>query len=83
MPDEAPGPTQTRWCDVDGSHISLLGRADRRAPGTQGAVSRLHECGEVLGRGPDVLYVRFAGAGLLLSVAPALGRLLPEAPGGD
>ncbi len=45
--------------------------------------SRLHECGEVLGRGPDVLYVRFAGAGRLLGVAPALGRLLPEAPGGD
>ena len=24
MPDEAPGPVQDRWCDVDGAHISLF-----------------------------------------------------------
>jgi hypothetical protein len=29
-----------------------------------------------------VLYVRFAGEGLLLGVTPSLVRLLPDAPGG-
>jgi hypothetical protein len=39
--------------------------------------------GEVLGRGPDALYTRFAGEGQLLSVSPAFVHLLPDAPGGD
>lgn len=44
---------------------------------------RLHQQGQVLGRGPDVLYVRFEGEGQLIGVAPQLVRLLPDAPGRD
>lgn len=85
MPDEAPGPVQDRWCDVDGAHISLFCWVEQVAehPEHGTLFSRLHQCGEVLGRGPDVLYVRFAGGGQLLGVAPALVRLLPDAPGDD
>jgi hypothetical protein len=45
--------------------------------------SRLHQRGEVLGRGTDVLYVRFADEGQLVSVPAQLLRLLPNAPGGS
>ena len=41
--------------------------------------SRLHQQGQVVGHGPDVLYVRFAGEGQLISV-PQLLRLLPNEP---
>jgi hypothetical protein len=44
--------------------------------------SRLNRRGEVLGRGPDVLYVRFEGEGQLIGMPPLLVRLLPEGPGG-
>jgi hypothetical protein len=88
MPDAAPGPVQDRWCDVDGAHIPLFSplfsRVEQVAeyPEHRVLLSRLHQCGDVPGRGPDVLYVRFEGEGLLLGVAPSLVRLLPEGPGG-
>jgi hypothetical protein len=83
MPDEAPEPVQDRWCDVDGAHIPLFWVEQVAEHPKHGALpSRLHQCGEVLGRGPDVLYVRFAGEGQLTGVAPSLVRLLPEGPGG-
>lgn len=36
--------------------------------------------GQILGRGPTVLYVRFQGEGQLISVAPQLLSLLPDEP---
>jgi len=44
--------------------------------------SRLHQRGEVVGLDPEVLYVRFAGESQLISVAPALVRVLDDASGG-
>lgn len=84
MPDEAPGPVQDRWCDVDGEHVSLFCWVEQVAehPEHGALFSRLHQRGQVLGRGPDVLYVRFEGEGQLIGVSPALVRLLPEGPGG-
>ncbi len=41
---------------------------------------RLHQKGQILGGGPDVLYVRFAGEGQLISVPPELLRRLPHEP---
>ncbi len=43
--------------------------------------SRLHQCGQVLGRGLEVLYVRFSD-NALVSVPPEFLRLLPEASEG-
>jgi hypothetical protein len=40
----------------------------------------LHQQGQVFGRGPDVLYVRFAGERQLFSVPPGLLRLLTNEP---
>lgn len=83
MHAEAPGPAQDRWCDIEGRPISLFCWVEQVAEHPEQGVlfCRLHQCGEVLGRGPDVLYVRFAGEGRLISVSPALVRLLPDAPG--
>lgn len=52
------------------------------APDSGVLFSRLHQRGEVLGRGTDVLYVRFTGEGQLISVSPQLVRVLDTAPGG-
>jgi len=46
----------------------------------QGLFSRLHQRGEVVGRGPGVLYVRFQGEGQLISVSSQFVRLLPDEP---
>jgi hypothetical protein len=85
MPDEAPGPVADRWCDVAGRHISLFCWVEqvRESPQFGALFPRLHQQGQVLGRGPDVLYVRFEGEGQLIGVAPQLVRLLPYAPGRD
>lgn len=84
MPAEAPRATQHRWCDVDGAHVALFGcwvEQVAEHPEHAALFSRLHHRGEVVGRGPDVLYVRFEGEGQVISVPPQLVRLLPDEPG--
>jgi hypothetical protein len=82
MPIEPPHPSEHRWCDVDGAHIALFCWVEQVAEHSEsGALfSRLHRCGEVLGRGPQQLYIRFAGEGQLISLPPQVLRLLPGAP---
>ena len=84
MSDAVPGPVADRWRDVEGRHVSLFCWVEQVAehPDQGTLFSRLHQRGEVLGRGPDVLYVRFEGEGQLIGVAPPLVRLLPDPPGG-
>jgi hypothetical protein len=84
MPMEAPQPSQHQWCDVDGAHIALFCWVEQVAehPELGALFSRLRQCGEVLGRGPDQLYVRFAGEGQLIGLPPHVLRLLPGAPDG-
>ena len=79
MTAESSRPVQDRWCDIDGAHLSLFCWVEQVAASPEpGALpSRLHQRGEVVGRGPDVLYVRFQGEGQLISVPPHLLRLLP------
>ncbi|MDQ2883100.1 MAG: hypothetical protein M3Y48_18465 [Actinomycetota bacterium] len=75
-------PAQDRWCDVEGDHISLFCWVEQVAEDPeQGALfSRLHQRGQVLGRGLHSLYVCFSD-NALLSLPPRLLRLLPDAPG--
>jgi hypothetical protein len=82
MPADAPQEAQDRWCDVEGSRIALFCWVEQVAehPDREALFSRLHQPGQVLGRGPDVLYVRFAGERQLISVPPELLRLLPNEP---
>ncbi|MGH3548349.1 MAG: hypothetical protein ACRDQU_09610 [Pseudonocardiaceae bacterium] len=82
MHADVPRAVWNRWCDVDGSRVALFCWVEQVAehPEHGALFSRLHQRGQVLGRGPDVLYVRFAGEGQLIGVAPQLVRLLPDEP---
>jgi hypothetical protein len=82
MPSDAPQAARDRWCDVDGTRIALFCWVEQVAehPECGALFSRLHKQGEVLGRGPEVLYVRFAGERQLISMPPGLLRLLPNEP---
>ena len=82
MPADTSQAARDRWCDVEGSRIALFCWVEQvAAHPEQGALlSRLHQQDQVLGRGPDVLYVRFAGERQLFSVPPGLLRLLTSEP---
>jgi len=78
-----PQPDHDPWRDVEGSHISLFCWVEQVAehPEAGALFSRLHQRGQVLGRGPRELYVCFQGEGQLIGLSPQLVRLLPDAPG--
>lgn len=78
-PETSP-PAPDRWCDIDGHHVALLSWVEQVAEDPAALFSGLHRRGEVIGRGPDVLYVRFAGNGRVISVSPRLVRLIPDKP---
>ncbi|MGH3603994.1 MAG: hypothetical protein ACRDQI_08195 [Pseudonocardiaceae bacterium] len=85
MPAATPRPVGDRLGDVEGSsHISLFSLVEQVAERTpQGLLhSRLHQQGQVVGRGLDSLYVRFAD-NQVLSLPPRLLRLLSGAPAED
>lgn len=84
MPTRAPQPAHDPWRDVDGTHISLFCWVEQVAehPESGALFSRLHQRGQVLGRGHNQLSVRFPGEGQLISLSPQLLRLLPDPPGG-
>jgi hypothetical protein len=84
MPADPPRPARERWCDAEGTPIALFCWVEQVAehPEHGTLFSRLHQRGEVLGRGPDALYVRFQGEGQLVSVPPQLVRMLSDEPDG-
>ena len=84
MPADAPQEAQDRWCDVEGSRIALFCWVEQVAehPEPGALFSRLHQRGQVVGLGAEVLYVRFAGESQLISVAPALVRVLDDTADG-
>ncbi|MGH3814412.1 MAG: hypothetical protein ACRDUV_18490 [Pseudonocardiaceae bacterium] len=83
MPADTPRQVQHRWCDIKGSPISLFWVEQVAENPEQGALfSRLHQRGQVVGRGNNQLYVRFPGEGQLIGLSPQLVRLLPVAPNG-
>jgi hypothetical protein len=80
MPADTPRAAQDRWCDSQDTRIALFSWVEQVAehPEHGRLFSRLHKRGQVVGRGPDVLYVRFEGEGQLISVPPQILRLLPD-----
>jgi hypothetical protein len=84
MPAEAARAAQDRWRDADGNHVALFSCIEQIAehPECGALFSRPHQRGEVIGRGPDVLYVRFEGQGWVVGVPPQLVRLLLNQPSG-
>lgn len=82
MPAETSRVPQQQWRDAEGNHITLLSWVEQVAehPEHGALFSRLHQRGEVVGRGTGVLYVRFEGKGQVVSVLPELVRLLASEP---
>jgi hypothetical protein len=82
VPADASQTARDRWCDAEGTRIALFSWVEQVAehPEHRPLLSRLHQQGQVLGRGPEVLYVRFASERQLISVPPELLRLLPNEP---
>ena len=80
MPADARQGARDRWCDAEGTRIELFCWVEQVAehPEPGALSSRLHQQGQVLGGGLDVLYVRFAGERQLIGVPPELLRLLPN-----
>lgn len=80
MSAPAPRPTHHRWCDAGGTHITLFSWGKQVAESSEpGALPvRLHQEGQVLGRGFDSLYVRVEG-NHLVSLPARL--MLPDTSG--
>ena len=78
----APLPTADYWCDAEGTHIPLQSRVEQVAVDPEhGALAcRLHQHGQVIGRGITLLYVRF-DENQLIALRPHLVRVL-ETPDG-
>lgn len=83
MPAATPRPVGDRLGDVEGSHISLFSLVEQVIDSAPRGLlpSRLHQQGQVVGRGVDSVYVRFED-NEVVSLSPRLLRLLAEAPGG-
>jgi hypothetical protein len=79
MRADAPQAARDYWCDGEGIRIALFCWVEQVVEHPEHGVqfSRLHQQGQFLGRGPDVLYVRFASEGQLISVPPELLRCSP------
>lgn len=62
MPAPTPQPANSRWCDIQGTHIDLSCRVEQVTERAEPGIlpSRLYQHGQVVGRGVDSLYVRFA-----------------------
>lgn len=82
MTADTPQPGQNRWCDAEGTPVSVFCWIEQVAEDLQQGplFSRLRQHGEVIGKGPDLLYVRFRGEGQVIGVPPHLVRVLDTAP---
>lgn len=81
MNADPPRPGQNRWCDAKGIPVLVFCWVEQVAEDPQqGALfSRVGQRGEVVGRGPDLLYVRFAGEGQVIGVSPRVVRVVDAA----
>lgn len=84
MPAQARPRPADQWCDVNGTPISLFCQVEQIAESTEPTVlpCRLHEHGQVVGRGLECLYVRFSGH-QVISLRPHLLLVLDTDPDGD
>ncbi len=73
-----------RWCDGEGIPIGLFCLVEQVAEDCEPTVlpSRLHQHGQIVGRGLDSVYVCFADQHVI-SLRPDLVRVLDAAPDGD
>jgi hypothetical protein len=81
MPTPPLHPTADPWRDVEGTHIPLHSRIEQVTVDPQhGALRcRLHQQGQVIGRGTTLLYIRFDHGNQLIALRP---HLVLDTPGG-
>jgi hypothetical protein len=84
MLGDAPEAVPCGWRDAAGVPIALFCWVEQIAesPESGALLSRLHQRGQVIGLGPEVLYVRFADESQLISMDPALVRVLDDTADG-
>jgi hypothetical protein len=77
-------PASDRWRDADGNHISLQNRVEQVAVDkNHGALrDRLHERGQVIGRGTRLIYVRFDYGNQLIALWPHHVRVIDGSDAG-
>jgi hypothetical protein len=83
MSTPPPRPASDPWRDTEGTHIPLQSRVEQVVVDTEhGALaSRLHQQGQVLGRGTNLVYVLFECDSQLIALRPHLLRLLDTPDG--
>jgi hypothetical protein len=83
MPAHPPRITYNRWRDVDGTPIPWLCRIEQIAVSKEhGALpSRLHQQGQVIGRGTNLVYVLFDRGNQMIALRPHLLRVLDTPDG--
>ena len=81
LPPAKP-PVHDRWRDIEGNHISLFCRVEQveRSQAPEALPSRIHQQGQIVGRGIESLYVCFDD-NHVVSLQPYLLRLLPDVQG--
>ena len=69
-----------RWRDVDGTHVPVGAQVEQtEVDARRGAPrSRLHQRGQVIGRGTTRLVVRFEGEDHTVRIRPHLVRVIPR-----
>ncbi|MGH3824583.1 MAG: hypothetical protein ACRDRA_17380 [Pseudonocardiaceae bacterium] len=77
-------PTSGPWRDAEGTPIPLQGWVEQVTVDTQqGALpSRLHQTGQVIGQGTNLVYVRFKHENQLIALRPHVVRVLDTPDGG-
>ncbi|MGH3692611.1 MAG: hypothetical protein ACRDRX_01155 [Pseudonocardiaceae bacterium] len=83
MSAAVPRPVRDPWCDIDNTPIVLFCKVEQVVDSTEPTAlpSRLHQHGQVVGRGLESLYVRFPDH-QVISLRPHLVRVLDTAPDG-
>ncbi|MBV9012372.1 MAG: hypothetical protein JO272_10035 [Pseudonocardiales bacterium] len=78
MPPRPPRPVDDPWRDAHGTPIALRARVEQIAvdPAHGALPARLHQQGQVIGRGAGLLYVIFDRDGQSANLPPHLLRVL-------
>ena len=84
MPVRSLQPVRDRWCDIHGTPIVLFCWVEQIAECAERTAlpSRLHQHGQVVGRGDESLLVCF-GDNQVISLRPHQVRMLDAVPDSD
>lgn len=83
MPTSPLHPASDPWRDAEGTHISFQSRVEQVTVDIEhGALAcRLHQQGQVIGRGTNLVYVLFDRGNQMIALRPHLLRVLDTPDG--